>query len=152
MDRHTVTRVLLIVGATLLIYIALAALVHLGFTYLPWLTLVGGLLGIGWTAHTPDSKGFADDVRLALVDCGLSDKAAAIAMGISEPQLSRQFAGLEMLSAWRMASLPPAFHVALAKRRLARFGTYSVLEDGPLQELVKAVHTLARHSFSREVA
>jgi hypothetical protein len=73
MDRHTVTRVLLIVGATLLIYIALAALVHLGFTYLPWLTLVGGLLGIGWTAHTPDSKGFADDVRLALVDCGLSD-------------------------------------------------------------------------------
>jgi hypothetical protein len=150
--RHALLWNLLIAVAALLIYSILAALVHLGFTYLPWLTLLGGLVGMGWTTHTLESKGAADDFRLALVDCGLSDKAAALSMGISEPQLSRQLAGLEMLSAWRMASLPPAFHVAYAKRRLARFGDYSVLEDGTLRELVKAVHALARPSISREVA
>jgi hypothetical protein len=142
-----ILRVAYIVVLTLVFYILLAVLVHLGFAWLPWLTFGLGLLGIGWLAHSADSKGMADDLRLALADCGMRDKEAAIVMGITEPQLSRQLAGLEMLSAWRMANLPPVWQVAFAKRRLARFGTFHVLEDGALAELVQAVRTLARHSM-----
>jgi hypothetical protein len=140
MKREDFVRCLGIAAAALVFYILLAVLVHLGFAWLPWLTFGLGLLGIGWLAHSADSKGMADDLRLALADCGMRDKEAAIVMGITEPQLSRQLAGLEMLSAWRMANLPPV-------RRLARFGTFHVLEDGALAELVQAVRTLARHSM-----
>lgn len=48
-------------------------------------------------------------VARALGRAGLSQKQAAAEMGISEAQLSRQLAGTENLSFWKMHTLPPSF-------------------------------------------
>jgi hypothetical protein len=144
-----VLRIAAITILTLLLYIVLAALVHVGFTWLPWLTLVVSFAGMGWLAHTSESRQLVEDFERALADSGLSLKEAAYWMQISEPQLSRQRAGLEMLSASRIASLPAAFQVAFAKRRLARFGGYTVMESGVVADLVAAVRALTERREQR---
>jgi hypothetical protein len=97
-----------------------------------------------WLGHTPESQAYADDVRAALKDVGMSHKEAAIVMGIGEGDLSNQLAGRrgEQLSTWRMAQLGPAFDVALAKRRLARNGEVAVIESQSICDLVNAVQAM----------
>lgn len=48
-------------------------------------------------------------VARALGRCGVSQKAAAVDMGITPQALSKQLAGAEHLSFWRMHALPPEF-------------------------------------------
>lgn len=84
--------------------------------------MLSGLL-TAWMGHTDASRADAQDMSAALLDVGLSQKAASITMGLSsEQQLSRQLAGTEPLNAYRLTCLPPAFHVALLRRRAARLG------------------------------
>lgn len=45
----------------------------------------------------------------ALGRAGLSQKHAAAEMGLNEAQLSRQLAGVENLSLWKLHELPPEF-------------------------------------------
>ena len=94
-----------------------------------------------WLA-TPESRTVCEDFSWALRDARLSQKEAAITMGIATDQLSRQLSGLEQLSLSRAASLPPTFWAAFAKLRLQRVGGYTVLEDGAVTELVHAVRAL----------
>lgn len=75
-----------------------------------------------WVGHTDASREYAEDFPLALADIGLSQKAAAIVMGLTDQQLSRQLRGTEPLSAYRVCLLPAAFHLAFFKRRCARLG------------------------------
>ena len=93
----------------------------------------------GWSAHTDDSRGLADDIESAFRACGLSHKAAAITMGISSAQLSRALAGHEHLSAWRLALLGAQFSRELAKLRLRRAGRCLVVDQPELVELLSYV-------------
>jgi len=84
--------------------------------------MMGGLFA-AWTGHTEDSRAYAQDIVGALADSGISQKAAAIEMGLSsEQQLSRQLAGTEPLNAYRLSFLPMGFHVSFLRRRAARLG------------------------------
>lgn len=99
-------------------------------------------VGAAWLGHTPESQAMADDFRGALRDAGISQKSAAITMGLGEGDLANQLNGREQLSAWRMARLGPVFDAALAKRRLTRSGGAAVIDTGVLCELVNAVQAL----------
>jgi hypothetical protein len=46
------------------------------------------------------------------------------------------------LSAYRVASLGPAFTAALAKRQLARTGSYTVVEEGTLALMLGELRSL----------
>lgn len=48
-------------------------------------------------------------VARALGRAGISQKAAAVDLGITPQALSKQLAGAEHLSLWRMHALPPEF-------------------------------------------
>lgn len=106
--------------------------------------------GAVWQQHTEASQQFADDISAALHDVGLSRKQTAAEMGITEPQLSRQLQGQEHLSAWRLMLLPVSFHVALAKRRAQRVGL-TVVEDGPMRQLIDAANYAARALHTRRM-
>lgn len=80
------------------------------------------LLVVAWCGHTPESAAIAEDLELALTDCGLLQKQAAIDMGLTPEKFSKQLAGVEPLNLLRLGYLPAAFHVAFAKRRIRRFG------------------------------
>jgi hypothetical protein len=79
-----------------------------------------------WTQHDDCSRVFAQDIELALAKAGLSHKAAAILMDISEAQLSRQLSGHEQLSAWRLQRLPTAFHKELTMLQAERQGLFCI--------------------------
>lgn len=88
--------------------------------------------------HDAASREFADDVVAALKRANLSQKIAALTMGMSETQFAGALAGRQHLSLWRLSKLPPEFQKALWTIRLARIGC-EVLEPGHLLELVNAV-------------
>lgn len=79
--------------------------------------MVNGALGpmevdrVGTTTPTsPKSIGeWRAMVARAFGRSGLSQKAGAIDLGITPQALSKQLAGLEHLSFWRMYALPPEF-------------------------------------------
>lgn len=131
------------VGVLLFVGFPLAVRIHdwCGAEVLALVTLFCGVAA-AWCGHTADSAAFAEDFLGALRDIGVSQKEAAITMGINEPALANQLSGREQLSAWRMASLGSAFRVALAKRQLAREDAGIVLESQALCDLVNAVQTL----------
>jgi DNA-binding transcriptional regulator YdaS (Cro superfamily) len=114
----------------------------LGPTAVTLAAIVCGWLGVWLGTHTPESAAFADDFKAALRDCDIPHKVAAAVMGISEPTLSNQLNGKEQLSAYRMASLGPAFTAALAKRQLARAGGYTVVEEGARSALLGALREM----------
>jgi hypothetical protein len=86
-----------------------------------------------WSGHTDASREFAIDVKDALLDLkaetGIKLKEAAALMGISDTDLSKQLAGLEPLSLWRLAALPWEFRFALFKRQLRRRGAEIVTAE-----------------------
>jgi hypothetical protein len=123
-------------------FIAFNKLVLAGGAWLVVAITVGTVVAMAWLKHTPDSAAMAEDVRGALGDIGWSDKMAALTCDVGISHWSMQMAGTEMLSAWKLASLPPEFHIAFARRRLARFGEFMVLESGPLTALVERVDAL----------
>jgi hypothetical protein len=75
-----------------------------------------------WTEHTDISREWAQDIATALAACGLSQKAAALEMGIHYTDLSRQLAGVDPLNLWRLTSLPGEFWIALLAARAKRMG------------------------------
>jgi hypothetical protein len=95
-----------------------------------------------WLGHTPASTAYAEDFCGALRDIGMSRKEAAGTMELTEAQLANQINGREMLSAYRVASLGPAFTAALAKRQLARTGSYTVVEEGTLALMLGELRSL----------
>lgn len=88
-----------------------------------------------------DDRTWRDDVRFALDAAGLTDQQAADIMGLSFGQLSNQLALREHWSGWRERRLPWSYHIALAKRRMPRFGCH-VVESGDMFELLQSVRSL----------
>lgn len=79
------------------------------------------MTAVAWVGHTPQSRQYADRFALALHACGLKhDIAAKDYMQLANTyaaagaMLSRQLAGQEPLSAYRVQLLPDAFHLAMA--------------------------------------
>lgn len=102
-----------------------------------------------WMGHTLRSAAYAEDFVGALRDVGLSLKEAAITMGCSFSQLSEGVSGTEMLSASRAAELPPAFHVAFARRLLRRHAPeVTVIESRHVADLVNRVDALVSRRFA----
>ncbi len=64
---------------------------------------------IGWRGHTPDSRLLAESLREALIEHHGSEKAGAIALGLTKSQLSRQLAGVEPFNLFRTAFSPGLF-------------------------------------------
>lgn len=88
------------------------------------------LMGAVWCGvHTPESAAAADALDKAIADEGLLDKQAAIGMGITAPQLSKQRAGREALNYWRLWSLPKSFQIARLKREAALLGCVVLSPD-----------------------
>lgn len=79
-------------------------------------------LGSAWIQHTDASREMAQDIVRAWEIAGYSQKTAALEMGLTEPQLSRQMAGTDQVSLWRLAALSPAFMLALLGLRASRLG------------------------------
>ncbi len=73
----------------------------------------------------PDCEAFGNLVVVAWDKVGMQQKEAAIVMGLSDPQLTRQRQGLEHLSAQRLWKLSDAFWLALvvAIIRARKLGT-----------------------------
>lgn len=106
-----------------------------------------------WVDHSPESSAVRDCVLAAFDELGTSRKAIASDAGIPEDQLSRQLAGREHLSLWRLASVP-GFMVAFAKATLARTGVFIVIESPEVAELIASVKeqtaVLRRHTPSKK--
>jgi hypothetical protein len=102
----------------------------------------GLALGGAWLGHTPETYAAAEDFRSALRDVGMSQKEAAIEMGIPEPTLANWLSGKEQAGLWRMVLLGPAFEVAYYKRRLTRTSDVAVIDRGLLADLVGSVQAL----------
>lgn len=79
-------------------------------------------MGSAWNSHTDASREMAQDIARAFELAGYSRKTAALEMGLTEPQLSRQLAGTDQMSLWRLAALSPAFMVAWIGLRASRLG------------------------------
>jgi hypothetical protein len=124
------------IGAML---VFLAALLILGYF---GVVLSAGLLA-AWAGHTLASQRVCDDLELALMRAGVSDKEAAYAMGITPQQWTNQKAGDEMASLWRAAELPVAVWVEFAKLRLERFTNAVVVEKAEMAMLIEEVRELA---------
>lgn len=82
-----------------------------------------------WSGHTDRTRDAAHDFCAALAECGISHKAAAIEMGLSERDLSRQLAGLDPLNHYRTLLLPPEVEIAYMRRRVGRAGGVVLLAD-----------------------
>jgi hypothetical protein len=81
------------------------------------------LMCLGMAAWlTPEVAARLEDLRGALRDVGLSQKAAAITAGVSEPTFANWMSGKE--------------------RAIARLSDAVVIERGPMCELVNAVQVL----------
>lgn len=78
--------------------------------------------GAAWEGHTDASRELAQDISSALMACGLTEKAAAIEMGIHPTDLSRQLAGRDPLNLWRLTSLSAEFWLVFLHKRAARIG------------------------------
>jgi hypothetical protein len=98
----------------------------------------------GWQqAHTEESAKLAEDIRAAWRDVDISQEKVALSIDVPKSHLSDQMAGREMLSAWKLWSLPAAFKVALAKRILARYAPdVVVIESEALRELVGVIQEM----------
>lgn len=88
-------------------------------------------------------------VSKSLGRAGLSQKAAAADLGITESALSKQLSGMEHLSFWRMAGLPPAFWRELILLLVEFHGitigsTQQDAEDAAVGRLVREVVTRCR--------
>ena len=75
-----------------------------------------------WEGHTDASRELAQDIAHALTVCGLSQKAAALEMGIHPADLNHQLEGRDPLNLWRLTALPGEFWLAFLSRRVARLG------------------------------
>lgn len=102
---------------------------------------------VAWVQHTPESAEAAEDFRNAMDDVGLLDKQAAIEMKITPPELSRQLAGRESLSYWRLKLLPKSFRLALLKREAARLG--AVVLTHSEREFILAVSRLPKRRMAK---
>lgn len=113
-----------------------------------------GILPLGFTAamrtHDASSFEFAQDVVAALKQVNISQKEAALTMGITESQFASQLAGREHLSLWRLSKLPNTFQVALWSIRLRRVG-YDILPPGQLADLVSGVKALITPERKKQV-
>lgn len=100
------------------------------------------MLLLPWQA-TDDDRDWRDDVEYALRVAGLSRDEAAFMLDVPRSQVSAQLALTQHWSGWRERRLPRAFHVALYKRRLARWD-HEVLEKSELLDLVTSVKRMAK--------
>jgi hypothetical protein len=82
-----------------------------------------------WVGHTDESRALANDIIGALIACGISEKAAALTMGVHPTDLSKQLAGRDPLNVWRLTALPKAFWFALLTRIAVRIGGYYLTPD-----------------------
>jgi hypothetical protein len=95
-----------------------------------------------WAGHTDASRELSMDIGLSLIAADMKRREAAELMGITESELSRQLAGAEPLSAWRLANLPAEFWMALWTRRAKRIGAEFLTPEQTA--LVKGAATLGR--------
>lgn len=100
------------------------------------------------SSHVETAHNSLSDWRIiigrALGKSGLSQKRAASELGITEGQFSRQLAGVEHLSFWRMRNLPPEFWreliVLIAEfHHITIGGTQQDAEDARVGALVREV-------------
>lgn len=75
-----------------------------------------------WCGHTDRSRLVAQIVRDSIAALGWKEEYAAHLMRITPAQFSRQLAGVESLSAWRLAELPDEFQREYEQRRAALRG------------------------------
>lgn len=95
-----------------------------------------------WNGHTEASLRMAGVIDRARGRMGWSRKEFAGKLRVSESQLSRQMAGLEGFSLWRLADLGNGFLLAYLHELAATVGA-EVIEATELRELVLAVKGLA---------
>jgi hypothetical protein len=100
-----------------------------------------------WAGHTDASREFSLDIGLSLIAAGMKRREAADLMGITESELSRQLAGVEPLSAWRLANLPTEFWMALWTRRAKRIGAEFLSPEQTA--LVKGAATLGKRRMAK---
>lgn len=128
-------------GVTFLVSVAVLSRVAHAFG-VPCVTIVS-VLSLGAAAwagrHTPESRAVADDVITALGKLGIQRQQAADRMGISDDQLARQLAGLEMLSAYRLAQIGPDFREEFHRLSVEREGRGKYLADGLLLDILHHV-------------
>lgn len=105
--------------------------------------LLGSFIGAAaWAGHTAASKDFAADIEAAIRDAVMTKKELAYEMGITPEKFSRQLAGLEPLSAWRLYGLTsPDFRLYLLDRQAARLGA-SVITHAHIGTLIAKVEEL----------
>lgn len=140
MPRYLRTLAILAIVWCAAMLVFTAALLILGYF---GLALTAGLLA-AWVGHTLASQRVCDDLELALMRCGVSDKEAALCMGITPQQWSNQKAGDEMASLWRAAELPVAVWVEFAKLRIERFTTEGYMVKAEVVALLDTVKELTR--------
>ena len=103
-----------------------------------------------WSAEEPDVA-WRDDVIAGLNAANLSRKETAAIIGVSEPQLSAMLALREHWSDWRARKLPVAFHLTVAKRRLARLCGARVVEDHELGAVMKKLDEIQVRMLSMQI-
>lgn len=102
---------------------------------------------VAWCGHNDASRELAEDLRDAMKDVCGSEKAAAIKMGLTPNQLSRQLAGREPFNAFRLGYLPVTFMPKFLKRRADRIGAAVVTAEE--RELIRAALTLGKKRMAR---
>jgi hypothetical protein len=80
-------------------------------------------------APSDRARDLAEDVRAAILECGLDLSHAADLMGIPLSVLSEGLACRKPLNVFRLTCLPPAFHDAWDARRAARRGALFLCAD-----------------------
>lgn len=100
-----------------------------------------------WCSHTDRSRVLAGIVLEAIHACGWKQEYAAARLGISPAQFSRQLAGVESLSLWRLAELPDEFHREYDRRRAALRG--AVVLEAPDLSLIRGACALGEKRMSK---
>lgn len=92
--------------------------------------------GAAWAGHTERSARIIGWFRAALAKAGITEKEAAITMGITPPQLCHGFSGIEQLSMSRAAAVDDEGWEEFALLVLNASGKYIVLERGLVADCV----------------
>lgn len=95
-----------------------------------------------WGGHTDRSRALAQCVADAIDALGWKREYAAALMQISPAQLTRQLAGLEHLSALRLAELPDDFQREYDRRRASLRG--GVVLEAPDLSLIRGFVQMPR--------
>jgi hypothetical protein len=111
-------------------------------------------LCVAFNEHDEETRAFASDVSRAIKRAHMTQFEASVWMwgdDKHEAQLSRQLAGKEHLSAYRLCKLPAAFQKEFYRLRAQRIAC-DVIEPGIIQELLANLRALVPAKKEKEVA